>query len=267
MPKNLGAITDAKDLVTREYAEHYGVCSTKSSTAAKEVTVHGVTDLHEGEWILVKFANAQTYNGAPTLNVNGLGAVNIKRIGSTNAARYEWQAGEIILFVFDGTYWVMVDAGWATTSYYGLTKLSTSATSTSTGYALTPASLNSLVQNMIAGVPVYSASETYEVGNMRRYGYQIWVCATAITVPEAWDETHWTSLDSLLDLILARYVKPSGGIPASDLASGIIPSSSSSTPLEDGTASPGTSNSWSRGDHVHPHDTSKQDSVEVIRLL
>lgn len=58
----------------------------------------------------------------------------------------------------------------------------------------------------------------------------------------------------------AKYTKPSTGIPASDLASGVIPSVPSaytSNPAMDGTASPGSSTSWARGDHVHPRDTTR----------
>ena len=60
------------------------------------------------------------------------------------------------------------------------------------------------------------------------------------------------------------YSKPAGGIPASDLASGVIPTvpaAYASNPAMDGTASPGSSDRWARGDHVHPSDTSKQDAL------
>ena len=56
------------------------------------------------------------------------------------------------------------------------------------------------------------------------------------------------------------YSKPSGGIPASDLANGVIPtvpSAYTGNPAMDGTASPGSSGAWARGDHVHPSDTSR----------
>lgn len=69
---------------------------------------------------------------------------------------------------------------------------------------------------------------------------------------------------------IGAYVKPSGGIPASDLAAGVIPSvpsASDSNPAMDGTASPGSSGSWSRGDHVHPSDTSKQDKITASGIL
>lgn len=69
---------------------------------------------------------------------------------------------------------------------------------------------------------------------------------------------------------IGAYVKPAGGIPASDLASGVIPSvpgASDATPAMDGPASPGSSGSWARGDHVHPADTNKQDKINASGLL
>lgn len=64
------------------------------------------------------------------------------------------------------------------------------------------------------------------------------------------------------------YSKPSGGIPASDLASGVIPtvpSAYTSNPAMNGTASPGSSTDWARGDHVHPKDSSKADFLAFSR--
>ena len=56
----------------------------------------------------------------------------------------------------------------------------------------------------------------------------------------------------------SAYQKPSGGIPSTDLASGVIPSvptAYASNPAGLGTASPGSSTSWARGDHVHAMPT------------
>lgn len=53
---------------------------------------------------------------------------------------------------------------------------------------------------------------------------------------------------------IGAYVKPSGGIPASDLASGVIPTvpdPSDATPQALGTAAAGSSGDYSRADHVH----------------
>lgn len=63
------------------------------------------------------------------------------------------------------------------------------------------------------------------------------------------------------------YSKPSGGIPASDLAPGVIPSvpsaASSGTPAMDGSAARGYSTDYARADHVHPTDTSRAAASEL----
>ena len=62
------------------------------------------------------------------------------------------------------------------------------------------------------------------------------------------------------------YSKPSGGIPASDLASGVIPSvpaASSTTPLMDGNGSAGSAATYARADHVHPTDTSRAAAADL----
>ncbi|MBQ7465537.1 MAG: hypothetical protein IJS55_03330 [Oscillospiraceae bacterium] len=176
---------------------YYGVCSTAAATAAKVVTISGVTELTAGVTIAVKFDNAQTSIDAPTLNVNSLGVINIRRTGGSNAARYEWQAGEVLTMTYDGTFWVIHDGGVATTTYYGSTKLVSSATSDSTSLALTPYSLSALAETMIAGCAVYSASNTYAVGDRVRYNYGVYECITAITTAEPWTAAHWRLLDSL----------------------------------------------------------------------
>lgn len=69
---------------------------------------------------------------------------------------------------------------------------------------------------------------------------------------------------------IGAYVKPLGGIPASDLASGVIPSvpsASSATPSMDGTASAGSSTDYARADHVHPSDTSRQSTANLVTSL
>lgn len=183
----------------------YGTCGTAAGTAAKVVTTSsGDFKLATGSMVRVYFTNANTYNGTATLNVDGKGAKNISRVGSTTTTRYYWSAGEVVDFVYDGTRFVMSRSGTATTTYFGLTKLATSAYSTSTSTALTPQSLNGLAQYMLSGVEPYSASATYAVGDRVRYGYYIYECNTAITTAEAWTAAHWTALEPLLDMIEAK---------------------------------------------------------------
>lgn len=85
----------------------YGVCETAKATAAKTVTVTGNFTLETGVTIAVKFTNTNTAS-SPTLNVNGTGAKAIKRYGTTaagTAAYSSWQAGQVVIFVYDGTQW------------------------------------------------------------------------------------------------------------------------------------------------------------------
>lgn len=173
----------------------YGTCTTAAATQAKAVTIEGLTKLVVGDVFIITFTNNQNYNGAPTMQINSLNAKNIRRLTGSNAGRYEWNSGETVIFVWNGTYFLIVNGGFASTTYYGRTKLANSATSTSTAVALVPASLNSLAQSMISGAPVYSTSATYAVGDRVRYGSQTWECVTAITTPEAWTAAHWRALD------------------------------------------------------------------------
>jgi hypothetical protein len=113
----------------------YATCSTAAATAAK---VAACTDfkLKTGSVVLVKFT---TYNTAasPTLNVNDTGAKAMVVYGTTAIQTYAWKAGQAVLFVYDGTSWVAVVQSWATTTYYGITKLTSSTSSTSTTLAAT----------------------------------------------------------------------------------------------------------------------------------
>lgn len=114
---------------------YYGTCSTAAATVAKVVTCSGFV-LETGATIVVKFTNYNTGSSA-TLNVNSTGAKSIKMYGTTATNTYMWRSGEAVLFVYDGSYWQMVGMGTATTTYYGLTKLSSCTSSTSTTVAAT----------------------------------------------------------------------------------------------------------------------------------
>lgn len=129
----------------------YGTCETGATTAAK-VAATDTADfvLATGNMVRIKFTNGNSYNGTATLNVDGTGAVNIARIGSTLTTRYYWTAGEVVDFVYDGTNFVMSAKGTAGTTYYGLTKLSSSVSSTSEALAATPKAVKT-VNDALAG--------------------------------------------------------------------------------------------------------------------
>lgn len=179
----------------------YGTSATGASTAAKVVVCEDFTeaDLVAGTRITVLFTNANSYNGQATLNINGTGVKNIYYNGTTTNARYMWVAGESVDFIYNGTQWATINGGIASTSYYGVTKLATSAGSDSQSYALTPRGLYYFANYSIA--PYYSASSTYAVGDKVRYTYYIYECITAIETPEAWTAAHWQQVDTVQEQI------------------------------------------------------------------
>ena len=90
----------------------YGYCGTAAGTAAKIVTVSPApVSLIEGLIIAVKFQYANTIAN-PTLNVNGLGAIAIKRYGTTavgTSMETNWNANSVVILTYDGTYWQLTD--------------------------------------------------------------------------------------------------------------------------------------------------------------
>lgn len=118
----------------------YLTCATAGSTAAKTTTLVSGTfteaDLVAGAQVLVKFTNA---NGKanPTLSVNGTTAKTIYRYGTTapsTSAASSWNAGSVILFTYDGSYWQM--QGWLNSTYSEISEANiTNATGSSTGLA------------------------------------------------------------------------------------------------------------------------------------
>lgn len=125
----------------------YGECSTGASTAAKVVTLSpALTELKTGEVIFVKFTNANSVAN-PTLNVNGLGAKNIRRYGTTSpstSAASSWNAGSVVALVYDGTYWQMV--GWINTTYSSMSEAEYKAGTSGTARLITPARLKGAIQ-------------------------------------------------------------------------------------------------------------------------
>lgn len=113
----------------------YATCSTASATAAKVAVCTGFK-MTTGATVLVKFSNTNSA-ASPTLNVNSTGAKPIVAYGTTAIQTYAWKAGQAVMVVYDGTSWVALVQSWATTTYYGITKLSSSTSSTSTTLAAT----------------------------------------------------------------------------------------------------------------------------------
>ena len=114
---------------------YFGTCSTAAATQIKVVSCAGF-DLKTGSRIAVQFTYSNTAS-QPKLNVNGTGDKFICGIDGTSVITGIWRDKETIDFVYDGSWWIALGCLYATTSEYGLTKLSSSTASTSTTLAAT----------------------------------------------------------------------------------------------------------------------------------
>ena len=83
----------------------YGTCSTAAGTAAKTVSIPGIT-LKTGVEITVRFSATNTAAN-PTLNLNSTGAKAIRYRNTAISAGY-LAANRTYRFVYDGTYWQLV---------------------------------------------------------------------------------------------------------------------------------------------------------------
>lgn len=104
-----------------------------------EVTCEGWTDT-SGNTIDIKFTTNQDYDGRIKLKINDLTAKSILTSSLRYGYKGMWKAGEILRFVYDNSSGGYTCQGKspATTSYYGVTKLSNSTSSDDSTIAATP---------------------------------------------------------------------------------------------------------------------------------
>lgn len=114
----------------------YATCDTAVDEQDKVVTATGSFTLTAGTFVAVKFTNSNSAS-QPRLNINGTGAKYIVTYNNYVPQTYAWKPMRTVLFIFDGTYFVGFTLTYATTGYYGVTKLSNSTASTSTTLAAT----------------------------------------------------------------------------------------------------------------------------------
>ncbi len=107
---------------------HFGVCSTAAATAAKTVALTGFV-LTEGARVAVFFTNTNTANNL-TLNVNSTGAKAISCIKGYWAPIGQWEANQIVEFVYYNNHWIMITAN--ARRLYAARTIRTNLASTST---------------------------------------------------------------------------------------------------------------------------------------
>lgn len=252
----------------------YGTSTTGATTQTKTTSITGISSLTSGLCVRIKFSNAQNYNGQPRLQINSLTATNIVRMGTTAAARYEWQAGEVVDFVYDGSNFVIQDGAIATTTYYGQTVLYSGTDSTSESMAATAKAVNTVY----SAIPSASTTSPSMDGNASYGSGTTWARADHVhpTDTSRAPTSHSSSATTYGTGTSSNYghVKlsdstsstsgVSGGVAATPAAVKsvmdsipTVPTATATTPKMDGTAAVGSETQWAKGDHVHPTDTSR----------
>lgn len=138
----------------------YGTCTTAAATADKVVTTStGNFVLEAGSTVYVQFNTAVT-STATTLNVDNTGAIAVQTSAVNALSAYQIAPKVVVGFVYDGTVYRMLDSTIATTTYYGVTKLSSSTNSTSTIMAATPSAVKEAYDLANAALPISGGTMT-----------------------------------------------------------------------------------------------------------
>ena len=102
-------IVDILDRIGKQSTDlhKYGTCVTAAATIAKTATTYyGDYKLETGKGVYVKMSYNNTAT-TPTLNVDGTGPKTIKGYDTTAPSTW-WKAGDIVHFIYDGSYFIML---------------------------------------------------------------------------------------------------------------------------------------------------------------
>ena len=128
----------------------YATCSTASGTGAKTATTStGDFVLATGSMVRILFTTSNTAAN-PTISIDGSAAKAIRPISSSSGMANKIAAGEVIDLVYDGSNFVMTKGNAATTSFYGITKLSSATNSTAEDVAATPKAVKDAADAKVA---------------------------------------------------------------------------------------------------------------------
>lgn len=138
----------------------FGTCTTAAEITAKIVTTTtGDFLLQQGSTVFVQFDTAIT-SISTTLNVDNTGAIAVQT-SATNALIANQVAPKVVVgFVYDGTVFRMLDGAIATTTYYGVTKLSSATNSRSTRTAATSSAVKQAYDLAAAALPLRGGTMT-----------------------------------------------------------------------------------------------------------
>lgn len=271
---------------------YYGTCSTTANTYIKEATVE-TFPLDEndkplvGTVVAIKYSVSNTYKTEGqtyALNVNNTGtypmyynnaAVATSTSANTLVAGYK---NRHVFYVFNGTQWVWLSASYDTnTTYSGMTQAEVDAGTDTTARLITPARLrdNFYTEDEVDTL-LGSKANSNDLATVATSGSynDLDDTPTIPTVPtnvsafnnDAGYLTSYTESDPTVPAWAKAANKPSytasevGALPDSTT----IPSASTDTPQMDGTGAAGSASTYSKGDHVHPTDTSREARVTTV---
>ena len=125
----------------------YGTCSTSASSSPKSIaTASGDFSLTAGNMLCVLFSHTNSLSSV-SLQVDGGTSKSAYSMDGTSDISNRWGSNEVVMFVYDGTKFIMLEQGLASTTQYGITKLNNTVTSTSTSEAATANAVKSAYDN------------------------------------------------------------------------------------------------------------------------
>lgn len=138
----------------------FGTCMTAASTNEKVVTTQqGNFKLEVGATVYVQF-NTESTSTATTLNIDGTGAIAVQTSATNVLMANQIAPKSVVGFVYDGTVYRMLDGAIATTTYYGVTKLSSAVNSISTATAATSSAVKRAYDLADAALPLSGGTMT-----------------------------------------------------------------------------------------------------------
>lgn len=114
----------------------FGTCNDAADVVEKTGDCPDFHTLQTGAMVLMKFMHNNTAT-LPRININGTGLKYIVNVGRTAVGTNYWRPEQTVILIYDGVYWVALTMPLADTTYFGITKLSTSTSSTSLSTAAT----------------------------------------------------------------------------------------------------------------------------------
>lgn len=214
----------------------FGTVDSTSVATAFTATVDGITELRDGICVYLKntvitSAAASTAPKCFTLNINGLGAKPVYQVtAAASFATTHFTKNYKYLFTYDSSLdsgnggWYIGQIFNSNTTYSDMTQAEITAGTGTTGRKITPRMLrdnfytedevDNLIEaitpgdeNVIETVKVNGTALTPDANK-----------AVDVTVPTESTVSGWGFTKNT-----GTYSKPSGGIPASDLAAGVVP--------------------------------------------